>query len=274
VAVFLSYASQDAEAALHICNALRAADIEVWFDQSELRGGDAWDQMIRRQIRQCTLFIALISAHTDARPEGYFRREWRLAVERAQDIADDEPFLIPVLVDSTNEATARVPDRFRAVQWTRLPDGYSAGAFVERVSRLLSSAAATPSAPGAKPSALPTSLTVDDSDRSRPTASRSFAPWIIGAVVFLAIGYFVTDRFWLSRRSAIARPATAEAPIAPAFNPTAHSIAVLPFINMSGDSNQEYFSDGITEELLNSLSRLNDLIDQCGKRVPYVVANL
>ena len=39
----------------------------------------------------------------------------------------------------------------------------------------------------------------------------------------------------------------------PAFNPPAHSIAVLPFVNMSGDPQQEYFSDGIAEELLNSL---------------------
>jgi hypothetical protein len=38
-AVFLSYASQDAEAAQKICEALRAAGIEVWFDKSELRGG-------------------------------------------------------------------------------------------------------------------------------------------------------------------------------------------------------------------------------------------
>ena len=43
------------------------------------------------------------------------------------------------------------------------------------------------------------------------------------------------------------------------FAPPAHSIAVLPFVNMSGDAKQEYFSDGISEELLNSLSRLNDL---------------
>ena len=46
---------------------------------------------------------------------------------------------------------------------------------------------------------------------------------------------------------------------APSFNPPAHSIAVLPFVNMSGDAKQEYFSDGISEELLNSLSRLSDL---------------
>jgi len=49
-AVFLSYASQDAEAAQRICEALRTAGIEVWFDQSELRGGDAWDRQIRKEI--------------------------------------------------------------------------------------------------------------------------------------------------------------------------------------------------------------------------------
>ena len=47
-AVFLSYASQDTQAARRICNALSAAGVEVWFDQSELRGGDAWDHKIRK----------------------------------------------------------------------------------------------------------------------------------------------------------------------------------------------------------------------------------
>ena len=49
-AVFLSYASGDAAAAERIATTLRAAGIEVWFDQSELRGGDAWDASIRKQI--------------------------------------------------------------------------------------------------------------------------------------------------------------------------------------------------------------------------------
>src|SRR5207302_1591471 len=44
-----------------------------------------------------------------------------------------------------------------------------------------------------------------------------------------------------------------------AFAPPLHSIAVLPFVNMSGDKEQEYFSDGLTEEILNSLARVNEL---------------
>ncbi len=58
--VFLSYASQDATAARRICDALRAAGVEVWFDQSELRGGDAWDAKIRQRIKECALFMPVI----------------------------------------------------------------------------------------------------------------------------------------------------------------------------------------------------------------------
>jgi hypothetical protein len=65
-AVFLSYASQDAEAARRIREALRAAAIEVWFDLSELRGGDAWDRKIRDQIRHCAPFMPIISAFIDS----------------------------------------------------------------------------------------------------------------------------------------------------------------------------------------------------------------
>ncbi|HLY63912.1 MAG TPA: toll/interleukin-1 receptor domain-containing protein, partial [Chloroflexota bacterium] len=72
-AVFLSYASQDAPAAEQLCQALREAGVEVWFDRSELRGGDAWDTSIRKQIKACALFIPIISHNTHNRDEGYFR---------------------------------------------------------------------------------------------------------------------------------------------------------------------------------------------------------
>ncbi len=122
-AVFLSYASQDAEAASGICEALRAAGVEVWFDRSELRGGDAWDQSIRKQIKQCALFMPVISAHTQERAEGYFRLEWHLAEERSHLIARGRPFIVPVNVDGTSDHGALVPDAFLAVQWSSLPGG-------------------------------------------------------------------------------------------------------------------------------------------------------
>jgi hypothetical protein len=63
-AVFLSYASQDAEAVLRIAEALRAEGVEVWFDRDELVGGDAWDAKIRGQIASCALFVPVISHRT------------------------------------------------------------------------------------------------------------------------------------------------------------------------------------------------------------------
>src|SRR5882757_9951226 len=109
-AVFLSYASQDAEAARRLCEALRAAGVEVWFDLNELVGGDAWDGKIRRQIKECALFLPLISATTQARREGYFRLEWKLGAQRTHMMAAGTPFMLPVVLDGTRDGDALVPD--------------------------------------------------------------------------------------------------------------------------------------------------------------------
>ncbi len=121
--VFISYASADREAARGLRDALPGFGLEVWYDESELGGGEAWDQKIRRQIRECDYFMPVISAQTEARLEGYFRREWRLAVERTLDMADDRLFLLPVVIDDTDQAHARVPEKFLTVQWLKVPGG-------------------------------------------------------------------------------------------------------------------------------------------------------
>src|ERR1700691_6071380 len=144
--VFLSYPSEDRQAARLIGDALAGDRLEVWYDESELGGGDAWDQKIRRQIRECDYFMALVSAHTEARHEGYFRREWRLAVERTLDMADDHLFLLPVVIDDTNEAGARVPEKFLTVQWLRVPGGRPTPALEALCHRLLSGDTAASSA--------------------------------------------------------------------------------------------------------------------------------
>jgi TolB-like protein len=255
-AVFLSYASEDAEAAVRIATALRAAGVEVWFDKSELRGGDAWDRQIRDQIRDCRLFVAVISAHTEARDEGYFRREWRLAVERAGDMHEKRAFLVPVVVDGTSERGAAVPEKFREVQWTRLPGGETRSAFVDRIKRLLSPEPQATSKTHISAGTAPT--------LSSARSARSVQRALLAAVVVAIVGvstYLAYERPWASKRAVPTAPPSAAPPSATptAFNPPPHSIAVLPFVNMSGDKEQEYFSDGLTEELLNSLAEINEL---------------
>jgi TolB-like protein len=311
-AVFLSYASQDAEPARKICDALRASGIEVWFDRQELRGGDAWDRQIRLQIHDCRLFIPVISAHTEARDEGYFRREWKLAVDRTHDMADDRAFIVPVAVDGTNERSARVPDSFRDVQWTRLPGGEIPPGFIDRIRRLLS--------PVEIPIPTATSVaTVRKDSIWEPIRRHKVVEWtlayaaagyallhgveivgrafewpstvprftiyaaLLGIPIAVTIAWYHGHRaqhrvsraelgiltallviagsvLWVLSRfhgSPLVAPSAVAA--VPAFNPPPHSIAVLPFVNMSGDKEQEYFSDGLTEELLNSLAKIDEL---------------
>ena len=134
--IFLSYASEDRPAVLLLRTALETAGLDVWYDANELGGGDAWDQKIRRQIRECDYFMPVISATTERRKEGYFRREWRLAAERTMDMADDVMFLIPAVLDDTSETGARVPEKFVTVQWLRVPGGQPTPALEAVAARL------------------------------------------------------------------------------------------------------------------------------------------
>jgi hypothetical protein len=148
--VFLSYASEDREAARSLGDALPGYGLEVWYDESELGGGEAWDQKIRRQIRDCDYFMPVVSAQTEARLEGYFRREWRLAVERTLDMADGHLFLLPIVIDDTDQATARVPEKFLTVQWLKVQQGRPTPALEAMCRRVASGGNVTDSKPARK----------------------------------------------------------------------------------------------------------------------------
>jgi TIR domain/SIR2-like domain len=121
--VFISYASEDREAAFHLADALAGFGIEVWVDR-RLNPGDDYRYIIERHIRECSAFIPVISRHTQASDERWFRREWAQACDRAQKyFGSDRGFLFPVVVDETPLAelneTRRETFRRSAVRATR-----------------------------------------------------------------------------------------------------------------------------------------------------------
>ena len=259
-AVFLSYASEDADAAQRICATLRAAGVEVWFDQSELRGGDAWDATIRKQIKSCALFSPVISANAHARIEGYFRLEWKLAVDRSHLIAPDQAFLLPVVIDGTPQTDERIPDRFRELQWTRLADGNTPPAFVERVALLLSpetsqlQAASRPALDRAAAGAARIDAGVGSHTTARGPGS--FGPSrkalvLIAVTILVAAGGFAL--YALSKHANDAHGTATSGGV------SEKSIAVLPFENLSDDKANAYFAAGMQEEILSRLAGVGDL---------------
>ncbi len=71
----------------------------------------------------------------------------------------------------------------------------------------------------------------------------------ITIILSIALGFMLVDKFMLQPEDAVEAPEAVVADIKP-------SIAVLPFVNMSGDTDNEYFSDGLSEELLNLLAKI------------------
>ena len=137
-AVFISYAREDLAAVQKLKAGLDAAGVKTWFDLERLEGGDDYDRKIQRNIARCSFFIPIVSAATEHRLEGYFRREWSYAIDRARNMAEGALFILPVCIDDTNGGEAQVPDKFRAVHFTRLAGGEVSPEFARRLQDLLS----------------------------------------------------------------------------------------------------------------------------------------
>jgi len=95
-------------------------------------------------------------------------------------------------------------------------------------------------------------LAANQKPRIRPRVVVAGA--IFAGAMAVGLSYWALNNPLIPTRSEVRVTATVAG-----FNPPPHSIAVLPFVNISADKEQDYFSDGLTEELLNSLSRINEL---------------
>jgi TolB-like protein len=238
--VFISYASHDAALANAVVEALERQGIRCWIAPRDVTPGALYADGIIRAINEAKVLVLVLSASSIA--SKHVGKE----VERAS--SKGRP-VIALKVDAAPLTTA-LEYFLSESQWIDVGAGgmeAAAAKLVEAVRRQLD-----PSAAGEVHGHL-------GQQSGRPVAA-SGRRWLMvgGVVVMLALVYLFVDRFWMATRMAAEKPLP-EHPAAVAFAPPPHSIAVLPFVNMSGDASQEYFSDGITEELLNSLSRLNEL---------------
>jgi TolB-like protein/tetratricopeptide (TPR) repeat protein len=268
-AVFLSYAKQDAGAAEQVCAALRAAGVEVWFDQSALRGGDAWDAAIRRQIKNCALMIPVISANTQARAEGYFRLEWKLAIDRSHLMAHDRTFIVPVVIDETQQGDERVPDKFAEVQWTRLPGGATTPEFIARIAKLLGQAAGSDVASTATVAALPASAApVAEAAAPAPVAATgaAAAPAAVAPparprsgrlpLIGVAVLVFAGIVGWAMRGSLFAGQS-----VVPYSNEDRRmTYALLPFESINDDTRSAQVASAVAGQLRTMLERRHEVV--------------
>ena len=265
--VFISYASQDAAEASRICSALEKAGFPCWIAPRDVRAGQPYAAAIVEAINACRMMVLVLTKSAIDSP--HVLREVERASSKTRPVLsirlDDAP-LPPELeyflsANQWLEASGGAIDPVlpALIEAVRARD--SGGAV-----RAAPPAAAHATAPGATSSGATTPGT-------QPKRSAVMIGAVVAAVVIgVALVWLLVDRIWLpkhevpasassaaSTAGASAGAAATSAASAPTFAPPPHSIAVLPFVNMSGDPKQDYFSDGLSEELLNSLASVRDL---------------
>jgi hypothetical protein len=144
-AIFISYAREDEAAAASVVRGLQAAGCTVWYDRERLQAGQHWRNSLEDEVkRRCGLFLSVISRTTEAARESYYHLERNWAASRAERLAHDEEFYIPVVIDDSPLATVREPRMFHQIQATRLPGGAVTSDFAERLAGLQRKALSAP----------------------------------------------------------------------------------------------------------------------------------
>jgi len=257
--VFISYASHDDAVAGRICAALEVAGFPCWIAPRDVRPGQPYAAAIVEAINACRMVVLVLTKSAIESP--HVLRE----VERA---SSKKRSILSIRLDAAN-LPPELEYFLSANHWLDAHSGTIESvlpALIESVrGRDTGNIDRAPPPAHSAGTARPGVGTVASRRMNRSLVA-------IGAVVATALAYLVVDKIWLAKHAATAitnsAPATTsttnDAPAksvttTPAFAPPPHSIAVLPFVNMSGDPKQGYFSDGLSEELLNSLVSIRDL---------------
>ena len=246
--VFISYASQDKAVADAVCQALEQAGVACWIAPRDVRAGQSYAAAIVEAINSCPMLVLLLSQGAIDSP--HVLRE----VERASSKRR------PVL--SVRMDAGKLPSDLEyflsANQWldaSGRPIEQILPALIESVGRHDDGQAGRQALDASSPAAGSVAAPV-----SSAAPAKSLPRWgthaisVAVAVAALGLGYVLVNKFWLSKHVAAQRPATAATTVV-----SDKSIAVLPFTDMSEKKDQEYFGDGMAEEILNLLVRIPGL---------------
>ncbi|HKY23082.1 MAG TPA: TIR domain-containing protein, partial [Vicinamibacterales bacterium] len=233
--VFLSYARADQDRAAQLAEALEAAGFAVWWDKL-IEGGAPFAESIETSLDSCDAVVVCWS-------RGSVKSDWVLdEAGRGRDLHK----LVPVTLDGSEPPLGF--RQYHAVDlssWSETTSNRLVAAIVRGVEAVAGRSAAPPDQGGNRRSE--DKLRVITSGVLRPPV-RQHAKWIVAAAVIIfaiAAGLFVYERLL----SVSLKRAAGDTP----------SIAVLPFENMSGNTNDEYLVDGLSEELLHRLANVPGL---------------
>ena len=246
-AVFISYASQDAEVAEGACKALEDAGVRCWIAPRDVTLGAFYADEIVHAIDATKAIVLILSQNAATSP--HVLRE----VERA---ASKRHVVISLRIDKA-PIPAGLEYFLNTSQWLDA----SSGDTVRALPKLVSAVQVAIGVPTVTPTGVPTEHAPLPAVSAR---SRKRTALVVASVVSLALVGFAADRLWLSSHRAAATPATtpvASAPVPVTAAPAIpeKSVAVLPFVDMSEKKDQEYFSDGLSEELIDLLTKVPDL---------------
>ena len=244
--VFISYASQDAAAAEVVVAALERSGVRCWIAPRDVVPGEFYADSIVHAIDAAQIAVLILSLHASASP--HVLRE----VERA--VSKRRP-LVSVRLDLA-ALPAALEYFLNTSQWL---DASATGVeralpkLLDAVQRTLGGAAAAPPHATAG-TAMARAGAGGQTSAARPGGARRARPLLILSVVaVLALAGFAAQKLWRGMPQRAAAVAPAATPAARAS--TDKSIAVLPFVDLSEKHDQEYFADGMADELIDLLAK-------------------
>jgi TolB-like protein/Tfp pilus assembly protein PilF len=253
--VFISYASQDKAMADAICGALERAGVACWIAPRDVMPGVFYADAIVGGINGTRVLVLVLTASAITSPH-VLREVERASAKRHPVVSfriDSAP--LPPGLEYFLSASHWLDATISGVDSAMLK-------LIEAVQRLVAPASAQE--PGHQvATAKPIVDVFPRPPAGQQTSQRMTRPVIVlSAVIVLGLAYFAMEKLWLAPRKLGARPVVAVAPVA---TPTApaipeKSIAVLPFVDMSEKKDQEYFADGMAEEILDVLAKIHGLI--------------